>query len=501
MIPDDPLPTPTSATSSGLDKLGKYEIVRELGRGSMGIVYLGYDPFANRSVAIKVANPRKIEGKSGDRFKKLFFNEARAAGLLDHPSIVRVFDADASDEGLCYLVMEYIEKARTLETFCDPDHLLPLREVVSLIYKAAKALDYAHRQGVIHRDIKPGNILYNEDKEVKLLDFGVAMINRPDHQETQFIGFMGSPSYMSPEQITDGGICSNTDIFSLGIVFYYLLTGFHPFRAGSLPGVAMKITKEEPPALHLFRKDLPDGLSYVLRRMLRKQAKDRYKMGVDLAADLSVIFDDLDRNEREDSLEAKFNAVRNLGFFKGLCDQDIMELVRSASWQNYRANTPIIREGETGDWFYILLSGVVSIEKTGKHIDNLQAGDCFGEMAFFSNIHRTASVHALTEVTVIKVNAATVTRAAEDTQLRFLRVFTQVLIQRLATTTSSYAAFCEPELPHLSPTDRTASPFGGTSSPLAGTSSPSAPLAGTAAPPVGEETIAPYSHAFPGTPT
>lgn len=418
------------------EKIGKYRIIEEVGKGSMGTVYSANDPFADKTVAIKLAHPHYLnEKETGERFKKLFFNEAQAAGVLNHPSILNIFDADVDGDN-CYLVMEYINNAKTLDPYCKPDALLPIREVVGIIYKVAKALDYAHRQGIIHRDIKPNNILQTETLDIKIADFSIAMIIREDFMETQFHGFLGSPLYMSPEQINEWQISTNTDIFSLGIVMYEMLTGHHPFRADNLSAISKKISSEKPLPLSEFRNDVPEGLEYALNRMLKKKPDRRYNMGLDLAADLALIFEDLDKVENQDSLREKFETVQNLGFFQGFTDADIWELVRACDWHNYPQDTPIIKEGEEDHSFYIILSGLVSVEKNGQKIDSLQEGDCFGEMGYLTKAKRSASVIAKSDVSLIQVNASTLDRAEEGTQLRFLKIFVKTLIGRLADTTS-----------------------------------------------------------------
>ena len=417
-------------------KVGKYEIADEVGRGSMGTVYSAHDPFSDRLVAIKVAHPQYIDqSEEGQRFRKLFFNEAHAAGVLHHPNIVKVYDADM-DGDLCYIVMEFVHGARTLEEYCKAEALLPLREVVGIIYKAAKALDYAHRQGIIHRDIKPSNLLLTDERDVKLADFSIAMINRADVKATQFTGFLGSPLYMSPEQINERPLTSSTDIFSLGAVMYQLLTAVQPFRADNLNAINEKITKSDPIPISEYRSDLPEGLDYTVKRMLKKRAEQRYATGLDLAADLAVIFEDLDAVPNEDALREKFGAIKELGFFKGFTDTDIWELIRACTWQSYPAGTTVIREGESDHSFYIVLSGVVGIEKGARNVDNLQEGDCFGEMGYLTRAKRTATVVAKTDVSLMRVNASTIDRAAESTQLRFHKVFVRTLIQRLSDTTS-----------------------------------------------------------------
>ncbi len=418
------------------DVIGKYDIDKAVGKGSMGTVYAAYDSFADRTVAIKVAHPQFIDQtEDGSRFRKLFFNEAHATAVLDHPSILSLYDAGVDGE-LCYLVMEYVEGAATLQPFSKADGLLPIREVVGVIYKCAKALDYAHRQGIIHRDIKPSNILFTRDRDIRVSDFSIARINRADETSTQFDGFLGSPLYMSPEQINEWPIESNSDIFSLGSVLYEMLTGTHPFKAESLTKISHNITNEKPKPLSEFRSDLPEGLDYVLSRMLKKKNSKRYSMGLDLAADLALIYDDLEKIETEDSLREKFDTLNRLGFFKGFSDAEIWGLVRASNWQNYKPGESIITEGEIDNSFYIILSGVVNIEKDGQHVDSLQQGCCFGEMGFIANTERTASVLAKTDVSLIKVNASTLDRADESTQLRFLKVFVETVTERLKQTTS-----------------------------------------------------------------
>ncbi len=421
------------------EKIGKYELVERLASGSMGTVYAAHDPFTNRLVAIKVAHPQYAEESVDARkFRKLFFNEAHAAGLLDHPNILRVFDADM-DGSSCYLVMELVENAETLDAYCSSDNLLPLPEVIGIVYKTAKALDYAHRQGVIHRDIKPSNILLTQERDIKLADFSVAMITRSDAAQTQFTGILGSPLYMSPEQINDRSITGRSDIFSLGTLMYQLLTGAHPFTAESLIAINQKISNDEPLPLGEYRTDLPEELNYAIGRMLKKIPDERYATGLDLAADLALIFEDLDAVADEDGLREKFGTIKSLGFFKGFSDADIWELVRACTWQSFSPGQSIIREGDMDHSFYIVLSGVVIIEKGGSVVNILQEGDCFGEMGYLARARRIASAIARTDASLMKVNDSTIDRAAEATQLRFHRSFVRTLIERLSDATALLA--------------------------------------------------------------
>lgn len=419
------------------ERFGKYEVREAIGRGSMGTVYTAYDPFLDREVAVKVAHPEHLrDPELGERFRKLFFNEAHAAGMLDHPNILRVFDAGVEGD-YCYLVMEHVYQAETLEPYCRPDNLLSVREVVNILYKTAKALDYAHSQGVVHRDIKPSNVLLTADRDVRLADFSIAMVTRKDPGHTQISGFLGSPLYMSPEQINEAIITHASDIFSLGSMTYLLLTGRHPFQGANLNAINRKITHEQPPPLRELRPDLPEGLDYVVRRMLRKNPDARYATCLDLAADLAVIFEDLEAVHDEHALKAKFETVKGLGFFEDFTDSEIWELLRAGDWKSHPKQTEIIREGDSDQSVYIIISGVADVTKDGVIVHTLKEGDCFGEMGYLAHTTRSATVVARTEVSIMKLNSRTVGRASVDAQLRFLKMFVRVLIERLSETTSA----------------------------------------------------------------
>jgi eukaryotic-like serine/threonine-protein kinase len=323
------------------EKLGKYEVQQELSRGSMGIVYLGHDPYIDRSVAIKVALVESLsDPDSGERYRKMFFNEAHTAGKLAHPNIISIFDAGV-DADTCYIVMEYVEGGKTLKEYCRPDNLLPVEKVVEIIFKCAKALDYAHRQGVIHRDIKPSNMLITPEQEVKIGDFSIAQINKADNTETQPLGIIGSPRYMSPEQLKEDFVTSQTDLFSLGVLMYELLTGKHPFSADNFSRLVNKILNEEPPRLCEVRADLPQVLEAIAHKALHKDLGQRYKMGLELASELSQAFESLDGPSEEASTQERFNSVKQLEFFAGFPDAEIWEILHASSWQDYRPGEQI----------------------------------------------------------------------------------------------------------------------------------------------------------------
>ena len=416
--------------------LGKYEVLQEVGRGSMGTVYLGHDPYIDRQVAIKVAHAEQlIDEDGGDRYRKMFFNEAHTAGRLTHPNIIGIYDAGVDGE-TCYIVMELCEGGDTLKEFCRPDNLLSVEKVVEMIFKCAKALDYAHKQGVIHRDIKPTNILVTKDEDVKIGDFSIAHLTKMDSTETMPMGLVGSPRYMSPEQVTEDYITSQTDLFSLGLIMYELLAGKHPFAADSFSRLVQRIVNEDPVDIRQLRSEVPESLSLILNRALAKDRDDRYAMGMDLASDLSKAFDSLlDAPEENISEQEQFNAVKALDFFDGFPDAEIWEIVRAGKWQDYKDSEEIIVEGELDDSFYIIVNGSVSVQKSGKDLRSLNAGDCFGEMGYLAKTKRTATIVASGATALLKINSTVISQVSLNCQVRFLKVFLRTLIHRLSVTT------------------------------------------------------------------
>ncbi|MEE8263058.1 MAG: serine/threonine-protein kinase [Gammaproteobacteria bacterium] len=417
------------------EKLGKYEVTKQIGRGNMGVVYLGHDPFADRPVAVKVAVSDKLKTKAARaRFRKMFLNEAHITGLLKNPNIVAVYDAGVEGD-ICYLVMEYIPGGITLKTYCQPDNLLPIEKVVEIIFKCAKSLDYAHREGVVHRDIKPTNILVTEDHDVKISDFSVAHIVTPDMSNTMPMGFVGSPRYMSPEHVQEDYITNQSDLFSLGIVMYEMLTGQHPFAADTFSQLIHRIINEDPVPMKVHRADIPDVLEQIVSHALEKNPEKRYKMGLNLAADLSLVFDQLEYPRAEIPEPEKINIIRQLDFFQQFPEAEIREIVKASSWHEHEPGDKIIKAGEIEDSFYIIASGEVEVRKGRKCISTLKGGDCFGEMAYITRSKRTATIIAKSYVTLMKINATLIEQVSIDCQLRFSKVFLRTLVERLAETT------------------------------------------------------------------
>jgi CHASE2 domain-containing sensor protein len=264
--------------------LGRYQVEKELGKGAMGVVYLGKDPKIGRVVAIKtMALSQEFAGEELTDARERFFREAETAGRLQHQNIVTIFDA-GEEHDLAYIAMEFL-KGRDLAEFCKGDHLLPVPTVLSIVARVAEALAYAHLQHVVHRDIKPANIMYERESDtVKVTDFGIARITDSSKTKTGLV--LGTPSFMSPEQLAGKKVDGRSDLYSLGVMLFQMLAGVLPFRGDSMAELMFKIANEEAPDIRIIRPELSVGLADVVARSLSKRPETRYQDGGQFAADL-----------------------------------------------------------------------------------------------------------------------------------------------------------------------------------------------------------------------
>jgi serine/threonine protein kinase len=421
------------------EKIGKYEVHKCVGRGSMGVVYAGHDPFADRKVAIKVCSIQdENESQSSRLAKKLFFNEAHTTGSLDHPNILSVLDA-GEDNDQPYIVLEFLDGGDTLKGYIDKDNLLSVDRTVEILFQCAKALDYAHRRGVIHRDIKATNIMLTADGRVKICDFGIAQYSAGD--QTQVMGLLGSPRYMSPEQAREEDVTSQTDIYSLGVVAYELLTGKAPCAATGLSKLIHQILHEDPTPMRDLRPEISPELEQIVAKALAKDLDTRYKSGQEMAADLAGVFSHLVEPAAAPAEEDKFASVRELRFFNEFADNEVSEVITAAEWKQYSAMDSIVDEGTLEHSFFIIVSGDVAVVKAAKQISTLTKGDCFGEMSYVSKTQRSASIVAVGDVELLRVDAALMEQASTGTQLRFNQIFLRTLIERLTTTSEELARY------------------------------------------------------------
>ena len=427
-------------------RLGKYALLSELGRGATAVVYLAEDTFNNRKVAIKLQVKDESAGpEEARRFEKLFLNEAAMFGKLSHPNIVAVYDAVVEGEQQ-YIVMEWVGGG-SLKKFCTETNLLPVRQAVLVIFKACRALDYAFQNGVIHRDIKAANILLSDRDEIKISDFGTAQISQAMH--TQIDGFVGSPAYMAPEQINEEPPSVQTDIYSLGVTFYELLTGRLPYQGTNTVSMINKILNEDPTPIRSIRPDLPEPIVKIVEKAMAKEPAKRYQAWYDMASDLADTFPQLEKYSFEISSVEKFNALRKLEFFKDFRDAELWEVLRGAMWENHAREESLLLEGDVGHAFFIIVTGQVKVMKDGQLLNVLRDGDCFGEMAYLSGdkARRSATISAVSEVQLIKIQDVQLEHLSEACQLRFNRVFLRTLIERLTWTSDALAQQAENRSP------------------------------------------------------
>lgn len=411
-------------------KIGKYEIVRELGRGATSVVYEAVDPFTGRRLAIKWVLPEALQDKDhGKRYQKLFVTEASLAGKLAHPHIATIYDAVAGDDG-SYIVMELVDGG-TLERFVQPESLLPIPQILEIVFKCSKALDYAAKNGVIHRDIKPANILLTHDNQIKITDFGAALTS---FGQTTQVGGIGSPAYMSPQQVKDLTLTHQTDIYSLGVVLFQLLTGRLPFQANNNYSLIYHVVNSEAPPPSQYRTEVKADLDAIVARAMHKRTEARYPTWEAFASDLANAFGSLSRQAEVIPDSEKFNTLRGLDFFRTFNDVALWEVLSITNWHRYPKDRVLIAEGDVGTSFFVLADGGVKVTKQGRLLNMLRVGACFGEMSHLTHqtFVRTASVTTTSDVTVIEIQSDKLEQAPERIRHQFNSAFLTMLVDRLS---------------------------------------------------------------------
>jgi serine/threonine protein kinase len=401
-------------------------------------------------VAVKAIFPEVLRDKErGKLYRNLLMTEASLAGKLMHPHIVQIFDAVLAEDQ-SYIVMEYV-KGGTLEPFCSPSTLLPVDRLVEIVFKCTRALDYAFRAGITHRDIKPANILLvnagDSDErasgDIKISDFGAAMLSSGEQTRTQVSG-VGSPAYMSPQQVRDMALNHQTDIYSLGVVMYQLLTGKLPFQSSSNYGMIYQICNTDPPPPSTFRTDMPTSLDAVVARAMQKEVDARYQSWEEFSHDLAQSFRNKQLSAQRQAFpdSEKFEALRALHFFNEFSDVHLWEVVRFSRWDEVAASTVIMRDGERGDFFAFLLDGELTVSKSGHALGTLVAGECFGEMAIIRRGEHTrgADVVALTTARVVTISAQALQHASDACRMHFYQGFLDVIAGRLADANARLAS-------------------------------------------------------------
>jgi tRNA A-37 threonylcarbamoyl transferase component Bud32 len=426
--------------------IGRYRVQSRIGEGATSEVFLARDDFRDRLVAIKRVRAPGSLASADSHYRTHFFDaEAALAGKLKHPNVVEIFDA-VPDPVNPYLVMEYVPGV-TLRRFCRANVLLSLDQIVEIGFKCAKALGYVSRQGLIHRDVKPANILAVVQNEhvidVKISDFGSVLDTLSDRTQ---VFRVGSLAYMSPEQLDGSTLDSRADQYSLAAVLYHLVAGRPPFDAQTQPALMHQIYNGTPPALSSLREGVPPRMHAILQRALSKQREERYASWDEFAEDWSslVANAEVPRGQLQDVLHSeRFNLLRSLEFFADFGDVELWEVVHRARWQRHAFGAALYRKGEEGRTFHIIAQGRIDVYRDGNRVAQLGAGTSVGEMAYLAprpdlRTH-AADVIVSEAATPLGFTPETMEALSGNTRHLFDGGFIRVLVRRLHAAHESLA--------------------------------------------------------------
>jgi serine/threonine protein kinase len=411
-----------------LDRIGKYELRSVLGKGATATVYLGVDTFSNTPVAVKVIDPVAFNNAAdGNDLRTQFLNEASLVGQLQHPHIVSIFDAVVTGDSP-HIAMEYVPGGN-LTAHTSTNNLYSIEDAIQVGFKCCGALDYAFRQGIVHRDIKPANIMVVKDTDIKISDFGAAYLWKHSPTETMTVG---SPAYMSPEQINHLPLTHQSDMFAVGIVLYELLAGRRPFQAQSVREMLDNVRVVDPLPPSRLRPELPAALDRIVLTALSKAPASRYATWAEFALDLAKV-GGLSFHQQSIRDSEKYEALRAVEMLQTLDDGQIWELVHAGRWKRVPAQFPIIREDEIGQSLFFLAKGQAKASKQKRTLNLISAGECFGEMAYIrgGKMPRQATVESLTETVFAEFEAVALEKMSASCQLHFTRALVRTLVERL----------------------------------------------------------------------
>ena len=418
-------------------QVGKYDIQKLLGKGATGTVYLARDTFTGKEVALKTIEPEVFrDPEFGTVYRSQFLNEASLAGKLRHPHIVAILDAVVGEES-GHIAMELVTGG-DLSRHVTPDTLLPIPNVLQIGFKCCGALEYAAKEGIVHRDIKPANIMLASGTEVKIADFGAAFLKKSQVVQTQA---MGSPYYMSPEQI-DGKaqLTFHSDMYSLGVVLYELLTGKRPFLAENLEALLDKIVKLDPLPPSEVRSDLPKELDAVVLRAMKKTPEQRYPTWGEFALELSKAGQTvLPPGSIPDS--EKYVVLKSVPMLATLADSELWELARAGKWSRVPKGKVIVKEKDKGRSFFFLARGEAKVTMQGRLLNMVSGTECFGEMSYISGGEqpRHATVESSTELLLAEFEPAALDRMSLGAQLQLTRALVRNVTDRLALANTRIA--------------------------------------------------------------
>ena len=368
-------------------------------------------------------------------FEQLFTIATAISSKINHPHIVSTYDAHR-DDGLNYVVMELVQ-GHSLQNHVDMGKLLPMQQVIQASFKCCLALNFANSEGIIHQDIKPSNIMLTTDNDVKIIDFGTAvMTNLDDAQDLQLL------AYAAPERLVGKPLSFQSDMYSLGATMFKLLTGQLPYDADDSFSYANKVLHDAPLNIRTLRPEIPEALANVVHKALQKSPAKRYATWIDMATDLAGCEMLVESETKLIADSDKFYDLKKLAFFEGFSDVELWEVIRISEWAKFLTGRTLVKEGDFGASFFVLVKGRVNVSKNSKTIATLEKGDCFGEMAYIdkTNAERSASVVSIMPVMLMKIKSDVLEQASQALQVRFNRAFLKLLVQRLAQANLALAA-------------------------------------------------------------
>lgn len=409
-------------------QIGKYDIRRQLGKGATGTVYLSVDTFSGKEVALKVIEPEVFrDPQFGAVYRSQFLNEASLAGKLKHPHIVAILDAVVQEDS-GHIAMEAV-LGGDLSQHVSADTLLPVADVLQIGFKCCGALAYAFNEGIVHRDIKPANIMIAQGTEVKIADFGAALLRKAQSVQTASIG---SPYYMSPEQLEEAPLTHHSDMYCLGVVLYELLTGQRPFQAESLQMLVEKILHQQAAPPSSLRPALPQEIDRVVLRAMAKKPEFRYATWAEFALALSDVGKLVLPPEAIMDSE-KYVGLKRVEMLANLSDAELWELSAAGNWTRIAAKQAIIRENEPGKSFFFLAQGQVKVTLDGHLLNTIGEGESFGEMAYIrgGEMPRHATVESMTPILLAEFDPEALGQMSVGAQLHLTRALVRNLVDRL----------------------------------------------------------------------
>ena len=409
-------------------QVGKYRLVKSLGKGTSGTVYRAVDTFTGKEVALKIVDPEIFhDPEFGSARHAQFLSEASLAGMLIHPHVVTLLDAVVHKDR-AHIAMELITGG-DLSQHVKPGTLLPVADVVEICYNCCSALDYTTRAGIIHCDIKPANIMIAEGTDVRITDFGAAVLHKTNVVRN---ADMGSPHYAAPERITREELTFHSDMYSLGVVLYELLTGRRPFVANGIDELVDKILNEGPAPPSSVRPDLSPIVDRVVLRAIMKRPEQRYKTWAEFAFELSEVSRHVLSPDMVPEAD-KLHALKRVEALEALSDAELWEIARAGRWSRVKADDVVVYEDFPGSQFYFLAAGSAKVIRRERLLNLINAGEFFGEMAYLlgGQQRRQATVMATKDGVIAEFTPDALERMTPDAQLLLTRALARNLAERL----------------------------------------------------------------------